>query len=136
MSMSAKPTWPTLALASLFALMLPGVAFAQTLSVVTGVFNIIVGLMLVAAFLLYFGALVAWFVRRGAWPSYRDETIHLMKWAVAILFVLAVVLAVVRFVQVYQAAAAFIFGIILFLGLVWVIMTIATTKPKKDAEEH
>ncbi|OGG53246.1 hypothetical protein A3C20_03335 [Candidatus Kaiserbacteria bacterium RIFCSPHIGHO2_02_FULL_55_25] len=124
-----------LALAFLPAL-LPEVVFAQTLSVVTGVFNILVGLMLVAAFLMFFGALIGWFVRRGAWPSYRDEMIHIMEWAVVVMFVLVVLLMLVHFVQVYKAAAAFVFGIIIFLAIVWVIMTVATAKPKKDADEH
>ena len=127
--------YPALALA-FFASLTPEVALAQTLSVVTGVFNILVGLMLVAAFLLYFGAFVGWFVRRGTWHSYRDEMIHIMEWAVVIMFVLVVLLGIVHFVQLYKAAAAFVFGIILFLVAVWVIMTVATAKPKKDAEEH
>ena len=99
-------------------------------------FNIFVGLMLVAAFLLYFGALAGWVARLGAYPSYRDEMIHLMMWGVAVLFVLVIILFLIHFVQVYQATAAFILGIILFLIVVWIIMTAVTSKPKKDDEEH
>jgi len=119
-----------------FVVLVPSLAFAQTLSVVAGVFNILAGLMLVAAFLLFFGGLVGWFVRRGVYPGYRDDMIRVMHWAVAVLFVLVVLLAVIRFVQVYQAAATFVFGIILFLIAFWVVMTVVTAKPKKDAEER
>ena len=133
--MPAKLTRTVLALALLPAL-LPQVVFGQTLTVVSGIFNILVGLMLVAAFLIYFGALIGWYVRRGSWPSYRDEMIHYMQWAVVIMFVLVVLLILVNFVQVHQAAAAFVFGVILFLAIVWVIMTAVTAKPKKDADEH
>lgn len=118
------------------AILLPGVASAQTLSKLAGVFNIFVGLMLVAAFLTFFGGLIGWYVRLGAWPSYRDDMIHVMMWAVAIMFVLVVLLALVHFVQVYQAAAAFVFGVALFLGAAWVVMTVATAKPKKEGDEH
>jgi len=59
-----------------------------------------------------------------------------MQWAVVIMFVLVVLLILVNFVQVHQAAAAFVFGVILFLAIVWVIMTAVTAKPKKDADEH
>jgi hypothetical protein len=118
------------------AALLPGIVSAQALSQVAGIFNMFVGLMLVAAFLLYFGALAGWVARLGAYPSYRDEMIHLMMWAVAILFVLVLLLALIHFVQVYQAAAAFVFGIILFLIIVWIIMTAVTAAPKKDEDEH
>jgi hypothetical protein len=100
-----------------------------------GVFNIFVGLMLVVAFLLYFGALVGWAIRLGIYPGYRDEMIELMMWGNVVLFVLIVLLALVHFIQAYQAAAAFAVGLLIFVALVWLIMK-AASAPSKDAEEH
>lgn len=104
------------------------------LTQIAGIFNIFVGLMLVAAFLLYFGALVGWFIRRGAYPSHRDDMIRLMQWAVVTLFILVVLLALIHIVQVYRAAAAFVVGLVIFFLVVWLILKASATPPKKDAE--
>jgi hypothetical protein len=103
------------------------------LTQIVGIFNIFVGLMLVAAFLLYFGALIGWAIRLGVYPGYRDEMIHLMMWANVVMFVLVVLLAVVHLLQEYRAVAAFLFGIVLFLVLAWLILKAATT-PEEEPE--
>jgi len=103
------------ALASFFV---PHIASAQQgLSQTAGLFNIMVGLMLVAAFLLFFGGLGMWFARLGTWPTYRDEGISLMQWGVGVLFVLAILLAVVQFVQKHAALAAFLVGVVIVIGV-------------------
>lgn len=115
-------------------ILLPISAHAQAsgLALISGLFNIFVGLMLVAAVLLFFGGLIGWYLRRGPYPSYRDEMIRVLQWSVAILFVLVVMLGAIRFVQTYQAAAAFMMGIVIFIGAVWAVVTLATSAPKKD----
>jgi drug/metabolite transporter superfamily protein YnfA len=60
--------------------------------------------------------------------------IHLMMWANVVLFVLVILLALVHFLQAYRAAAAFVFGIVLFCALAWLIIKAATTP--KEEEEH
>lgn len=117
-----KRLWPIL------ALLTPSVASAQVLSQVSGLFNIMVGLMLVAACMFFFGGLGMWFVRLGTWPTYRDEAIDLMQWGVAILFVLAVLLAIVQFVQNHYGAAVFVFGIIILIAVAWVVVTLSQAK--------
>jgi hypothetical protein len=104
------------------------------LTQVAGIFNIFVGVMLVAAFLLYFGALIGWAIRLGVYPGYRDEMIHLMMWANVVLFVLVVLLAAVHFLQAYRAQAAFLFGIALFFAIAWLVLK-TVTAPKEE-EEH
>ncbi|HVU75356.1 MAG TPA: hypothetical protein VHD38_00755 [Candidatus Paceibacterota bacterium] len=104
------------------------------MSQIAGILNIFVGLMLVAAFLLYFGALIGWAIRLGVYPSYRDEMIHLMMWANAVLFVLVVLLAIVHFLQSYLAVASFLFGILIFFGVIWLIVQVATAQGAED--EH
>ena len=115
--------------------LLPGIASAQTLSSVAGVFNIFVGLMLVAAFLLFFGGLVVWFMRLGTWPTYRDEAIRYMEWAVAILFMLVVLLAIEQFVQDHTAVASTVLGFIIVGLVAWVVFTVATAESPSE-EKH
>jgi hypothetical protein len=94
------------------ALLLPGIASAQILPTVAGIFNIFVGLMLVVAFLVYAIGMILWFTRLGAWHSYRDEAIEYLKWAVAIMFVLVMLLAIVHFIQAKPVLASFAAGLI------------------------
>lgn len=118
----------------LVVLLVPGLAHAQALSQVAGLFNILVGLMLVAAFLAYFGGLAAWFARLGAWPTNRDEAIRIMQYGVVILFVLAVFLALSQFIQEHAALAAFVVGVVVIGLLMWFILSVATAK--SEEEEH
>lgn len=116
------------------AALLPTIASAQVLSRVAGIFNIIVGLMLVAAFLTYGTGIILWFTRLGVWPSYRDEAIGILEWAVAIMFMLVVLLSLVHFIQAYAVAASFVFGVLIVLGVIWLILKIATAGGEED--EH
>lgn len=85
-----------------------------------GLFNVFVGLMLVAAFLLMGGGFVAWIVRLGVWPSYRDEAIRYMQWGVATLFTLVLILSVVRLVQNYTDTMMFLVGILVVFAVVFI----------------
>ncbi len=123
-------------LIALFALSTPELASAQILAQAAGIFNIFAGLMLVAAFLIFFGALGGWFARRGVWPGYRDEMIHLMTWGVAVLFVLLIILAAIDFVQNHQAAAAFIAGLAIFFFVVWIAFKVAADSSRGEKEGH
>lgn len=124
------------ALLPLSVVLLPSAAYAQVLSQVSGFFNIMVGLMLVFAFLFFFGGLGMWFVRLGTWPTYRDEAIRLMQWGVVILFVLAALLAIVQFVQKHVAAATFLAGIVIVIGVAWVVVTVSQAKGEDDEKKH
>lgn len=120
-------------LVSALAILTPGIASAQVLSSIAGLFNIMAGLMLVAAFLLFFGGGAMWFTRLGTSPTYRNDAINLMKWAVVVLFVLAILLFLVQFVQQHAAVAAFIVGVVVVGLVLWVIFSVATG-PKADKE--
>ena len=106
----------------------------MALPIIAGIFNVLVGLMLVSALVLMGAAIVLYFTRLGTWPTYRDEAIRIMMWAVAILFVLIVLLAVVKFIQTHPAA------IMAFLGLLMVVVFVAVgikvltaeSEPEKD----
>ena len=116
--------------------LLPGVAFAQALSELTGLFNIFVGLMLTGSILLFATGLVLWFIRRGTYPTYRDEGIELMEWSVAILFVLIVLLALVQFVQMQPWIASFVVGLIVLILIIWYALYVATSGMGDDEKEH
>lgn len=122
--------------AALLAVMLiPTTASAQALSQVAGLFNIMAGIMLVVSILLFFGGLGMWFTRLGTWPTYRDEAIKMMAWGTSVLFVLAVLLALVQFIQNNLALASFIVGLV-FIGLiVWFVLTVSASK-KDDEHAH
>lgn len=115
-------------------LLAPSAAHAQMLSELAGLFNIIVGLMLVLCFLLFFGGLGMWFVRLGTYPTYRDDAIRLMTWAVAIMFVLAVLLAIVQFIQRHAALASFLVGIAIVIGVAWLAVKVSQAKGGEDKE--
>lgn len=102
---------------------------------VVGVFNIFVGLMLTASMVMMGAGIILWFTRLGTWPTYRDEAIHLMMWAVTILFVLLILMVILNFVQVHTAGAAFIFGLILLAGAAWVVMQVASEGGEEE-EKH
>jgi hypothetical protein len=106
----------------------------MTLEVVAGVFNIFAGLMLVAAVLLMGTGAVLWIVRLGTYPTYRDEAIELMKWAVTVLFVLIVLLVVARIVQHYPMQTAFGIGVVFFTIVAWYVVNELTTA--ETSKEH
>lgn len=116
-------------------LLVPSAASAQALSDVAGLFNIMVGLMIVIAFLCFFGGAGMWFLRLGTYPTYRDEAINLMQWAVAILFTLAILLAVVRFVQTNAALASFLVGVVIVIAVAFLIVKLSQAKGA-DEDEH
>ncbi len=100
---------------------------------VLGLFNLVVGLMLVASILLFVGGFVMYLIRLGTWPTYRDDAIVIMGWGVTVLFMLVVLLAIQQFLSrnilVAVSAAAFI---IVLLVIYVVGKDILTQKPKKE----
>lgn len=105
------------------------------LSTVTALFNIVVGLMLVAAFLAMAGGLMMWYVRLGTWPTYRDEAIGVMQWGVAILFVLVVLLGVAQYVQTHMAISMMALGAVVAAVAVYVVAT-TMMEGGGEKEEH
>jgi len=105
-----------------------------TISQVVGLFNIFVGLLLTLSVLLMGAGILMWIIRFGTWPSYRDDALVLMEWAVGILFTLILLLLVSQFVQQQTTAAVFILGLIIIAALVW--LGIQAAKESKADEEH
>lgn len=99
---------------------------ANSVTQAVGVFNVFVGLMLTAALLIYGVGFVVWLVRLGTWPTYRTEGIKIMEWAVVVLFVLVVLLAIVQFFQYHPRQAGIVGSLIVAILIVWMIVYLAT----------
>jgi len=129
--------------ASLFVLAVaaaPSLALASTttdvVSEIAGLFYIIVGLAVVAAFLMMGAGTIMWIVRLGTDNTYRNDAIHIMEWSVATLFTLILVLGVVEFIQSHTSTTLYILSIAIVLFLVWVIMTSGILTGGGGEEEH
>ncbi|MBV9159283.1 MAG: hypothetical protein JO019_01645 [Candidatus Kaiserbacteria bacterium] len=99
-----------------------------------GLFNIFVGIMLTLSMLILGGGIIMWIVRLGTWPSYREEAIRLLEWAVGILFTLVILLLVAQAVQQHTAGAVFVLGLIIIALIVY--FGYQASQASKEEEEH
>ncbi len=106
-----------------------------TTAQVLSFFNLFIGLMLVASFLLFVGGFIQYLVRLGTWPTYRDEAIEMMQWGVSVLFTLIVLLAIQQFLLRHLMVAVSGVALIFVVFVVWVIAKDLMT-PKPKPEEH
>ncbi len=118
---------------SAITLFLPFSASAQTFVQVVSIFNIFVGLMVVAAFLAYVSGLIIYLVNTGLIG--RSRGIDGMQWGVVILFVLAVLLAIVRFVQQHTALATAIASTLIALFIIFAVIYVFA-QGGEEKEEH
>jgi hypothetical protein len=91
-----------------------------TVSAAFGFFNILVGLMLVAAFLFFFGGLAGYLSRLGL--EGRIDGLRYMYRGVVILFVLIVLLGIVNFLQQRPTVVYMIIAIALVVFVIWGVM--------------
>lgn len=91
-----------------------------SLSAVIGLFNIIVGLMLVAAFLMFFGGLAGYLTRLGLVG--REQGLHYMNWGVTILFVLIILIGIVQFFQFHPEVMFAILAFVVIAAVIWVVV--------------
>lgn len=104
-----------------------------SLSAAFGMFNIVVGLMLVAAFLLFFGGLSAYLSRLGLVG--REEGLKYMYWGTTVLFMLIVLLGIVN---VFESNPNLMYGVVASVIIVfalWAIMK-AIQEGAAAEEEH
>jgi hypothetical protein len=109
----------------ILALCLPSLALASTttnvIDQIAGLFYLIVGLTVTVSVLLMLAGIALWLSRLGTFPTYRDEAIVIMEWAVATLFTLIIVLAVVEFIQTHTATMLYILSIGIILLVLWFV---------------
>ncbi len=88
-----------LGMLSLLLVVTPSNAEALTLPQTIGFFHIAVGIILTGVVLLFVTGFGVYVARFNTWPTHRDSAIRVLEWAVVMLFVLVVVLAVVNAIQ-------------------------------------
>lgn len=122
------------------ALVAPSLALASTqtdlISQIAGLFYIVVGLALVAAFLMMGTGMIMWLVRLGTDLNYRDRAIHVMEWAVATLFGLVLVLGVVEFIQTHTSATLYLLSVCIVCLIGWLLVTSDLFSGGHDEEDH
>ncbi len=103
---------------------------------VLSMFNLVVGLMLVASLLLFLGGFIQYLIRLGTWPTYRTESIRIMEWGVSVLFALIILLAIQQFLVRHLIVAVSIVGMMLVLLIIWLIIAaIGSEKPAAPPRE-
>ncbi|MDR3571559.1 MAG: hypothetical protein P4L81_05215 [Candidatus Pacebacteria bacterium] len=116
-----------LAVSAMILALSPSLAFASTetdlIAQIAGLFYVVVGLALVAAFLQMGAGLMMWVVRLGTDNSPRDVAIHRMEYAVATLFTLVLVLGVVEFIQTHLSQTLYILSVGLIGLFAWLVIT-------------
>src|SRR3989338_1706951 len=117
---------------------MPTVASAMTFVQVLQLFNIFVGLFLTVTILVFCTGAFVYFARLGTWPSHRDQAIKILAWAVVMLFVLVVLLAIVQWFERHTKTALFILAFAIVVVVLGFIIRAAATgggakKEKKPA---
>ena len=128
----------TLVIPAALVACMPTVVSAMTFVQVLQLFNIFVGLFLTATVLLFCTGVFVYFARLGTWPSHRDQAIKILAWAVVMLFVLVVLLAIVQWFERHTKTALFILAFAIVVVVLGFIIRAAATgggakKEKKPA---
>jgi cytochrome bd-type quinol oxidase subunit 2 len=101
-------------------LLLPSAASAMTLVQFFGFLNVLVGLFLTLALILYGAAVIVYFTRYGT--PHRMESLTLVEAALSILLILIVVLGIVQYFQAHPGNMVYILGTIVFVLVVGLII--------------
>lgn len=121
---------------ALFVACVPTTVSAVTFVQALQVFNIFVGLFLTVTILVFCTGIFVYFARLGTWPSHRDQAIQILEWAVGMLFVLVVLLAIVQWFERHTEVALFILAfVILVVVFGFILYTAATGGGGKKAEK-
>ena len=116
---------------TLVALALPASADALTFVQILALFHVATGILLTFTLLVFASGVFVYYARLGTWPSHRDNAIKVLEWAVSLLFVLVVLLALLRYFQVYTKITLIIFSVILIIVIAVVLVRTASKKEKK-----
>ena len=104
-----------------------------TIGSLFGLFDLVAGLLLVAAILTFGGGLATYFGRLGL--AVREESILTLEWGVRLLFVLVLMLGLVQYVQNHTAVVLELLAILILIGLGYLALTIVQT-PHTPPEDH
>ena len=98
----------------------PQAAYALSVSKILGYLEIFIGLFLTVSIILFVGALIVYFTRYGT-PR-RADVFPYMEWAIAIVFVLIVLLGLIKFFREHTKTALYVLSAIFLFLLVILLM--------------
>ena len=110
----------------------PSPASAQVLGQVVGYLNVVVGLMLVVAFICMGAGFGVYISRIGLVG--RELGILMMSWAVSILFVLVIMLWAIKLIQTHPQLAAMIAAIVVFLFVGRIVLAVISASNEEEEE--
>jgi|SRR3989344_4778759 len=126
---SRAPAFLFIVLTALF----PSSASALTLTQMVGLFHVVVGILLTFTLLIFATGIGMYIARLNTWPSHRETAIRVLEWAVAMLFVLIVLITIVSLIQRHGAFALVVLAFIVIVGLALLVLRTATQGRKKKA---
>ncbi|OGG73940.1 hypothetical protein A3A40_01275 [Candidatus Kaiserbacteria bacterium RIFCSPLOWO2_01_FULL_54_20] len=109
----------------------PGSASALTLVQVVGLFYVAVGILVSFTLGIFVVGIGIWIARFNTWPSHRETAIRILEWAVSMLFVLILLVALVYFIQRHSVIALSILGFIAVVAMLILIAVVAAGAKKK-----
>lgn len=101
-----------------------------------GFFHVAVGVLLTITILVFLTGLGIYFARLNTWPSHRDHAVIVIEWAVVMLFVLLLLVALLNFFQTKPHIALPILAFIIVVVVAITIVRYATSAKGGKKEEH
>ncbi|OGG80549.1 hypothetical protein A3A39_01520 [Candidatus Kaiserbacteria bacterium RIFCSPLOWO2_01_FULL_54_13] len=120
------------AIAAMFAFA-PTSASALTFVQAIGLFHVVVGLLLAATLIIFATGVGLYIARLNTWPSHRETAIRVMEWAVTMLFVLIILIAIVNFFQRHSTIALTILAFVAIVAVAILIVRVAAQSKKTSA---
>lgn len=108
----------------------PTAASAMTLVRFFGFLNVLIGIFLTLAIILYGAAVIVYFTRYGT--PHRMESLDLVEVALSILFILIVLLGIVQYFQSHPVNMVYIIGTIIFVLVIGFIIYAYSGGEKKE----
>lgn len=123
-----------LGIGAIISLGMPQSADALTFVQVLSLFHVATGLLLTFVMLIFCTGVFVYYARLGTWPSHRDYAIKILEWSVALLSILIILLALLRFFQIYTHTALVILAVIILLVVaIFIVRGAAEAKKKPPA---
>ncbi|MBI4079736.1 hypothetical protein HY414_00720 [Candidatus Kaiserbacteria bacterium] len=119
-----------LGVSTVVAVGVPEIALALTFPQVIGLFHIAVGLILTFIVLFFVAVFSVYVARFNTWPSYRDNMIRAMEWAVVMLFVLIILLSIVNAIQHHGDITLPVIAFLIIIVVAFIVVRIIATSRK------
>ena len=98
-------------------------------------FNICIGVLLVATLGVFVSSVFVYAVRFDTWPNHRDAAIKSMEWSVVMLFVLIILVGILQAFERYTATASFILAFLVIIIILSLIVRVGVSSGGKAEGE-